>query len=97
MIAFLTVINALVKLNVQNWGVACKRHASGQAETPDGDAFHEQICENEIQVLTCGPIQSYMINIKSVTDPRTAQVTLFLKSIRSIPRIPENSVVWKDV
>ena len=45
--------------------MACKRHASGQAETPDGDAFHEQICENEIQVLTCGPIQSYMINIKS--------------------------------
>ena len=56
----------------QNWGVACKRHASGQSETPDGDAFHEQICENEIQVLTCGPIQSYMINIKSARVPRTS-------------------------
>ena len=40
----------LVKWTFQNWGVACKRHASGQGETPDGDAFHEQICENEIQV-----------------------------------------------
>ena len=52
--------------------MACKRHASGQSENPDGDAFHEQICENEIQVLTCGPIQSYMINIKSVRVPWTS-------------------------
>ena len=56
-----------------DYGVACKKVAGGQGEQPSGDAFHETICEDQIQLLTCGPIQSFVINIKSAVYGRTSK------------------------
>ena len=58
----------------ESFGVACKKPALGGAEKPGGqDAIKKTICENEAELLSCGPIKSFAINIKSAIYGRTSK------------------------
>ena len=60
----------------ETYGVACKKPALGGAEKPGGqDAIKKTICEDQSELLSCGPIKSFAINIKSAIYGRTSKTT----------------------